>query len=348
MTTNAFQNPRLRQRGRASVDFLAGMAIASGPVRAEVDAAIAQRVADPADLPEDLDERLAHMDAALADVPGYTTQKLMGDWHGRMHGRISAEAFEEVQGDLAQAFADAEQGPATIRLNPDIAPPAYWDGVHFHRTTGGWEGHEHMGYIHGEIIHKKIVGRFFPGGIFQQRRNVAAMAPRDDYARILDMGCSSGHFTTALAEVYPEAAITGVDLSARMLEHAWRTANANGWAWDLSQQAAEDTDFADGVFDLVTSYIVLHEMPADAIERMFAEAFRLLEAGGDMLMSDVTRYADMDKLGVWKADRGAAFGGEPHWRESASLDLKAVAEKAGFVDVTTSGPYPYVIQGHKP
>lgn len=204
-----------------------------------------------------------------------------------------------------------------------------------------------MGYIHGEIIHKKIVGRFFPGGIFQQRRDVAAMAPRRDYARIIDMGCSSGHYTTALAEIYPEAQIFGVDLSARMLEHAWRTANANGWNWQLSQQAAEATDFADGAFDFVTSYIILHEMPSDAIHTLFAEAYRLLEPGGDMLMSDVTRYADMDKLAVWKADRGAKFGGEPHWRESASLNLADVARAAGFTDVTTTGPYPYVVQGHK-
>jgi ubiquinone/menaquinone biosynthesis C-methylase UbiE len=133
-----------------------------------------------------------------------------------------------------------------------------------------------------------------------------------------------------------------------MLEHAWRTANANGWAWQLSQQPAEATDFEDASFDLVASYIILHEMPADAIRKVFAEAFRLLEKGGDMIMSDVTRYADMDRLSVWKADRGAMFGGEPHWRESASLDLEEVARAAGFVDVTTRGPYPYVIQGRKP
>jgi len=347
MSTPAFQNPQLRQRGRASVDFLAQMAIASRPIGAEVDEAIAERVSDPQALPEDLDERLAHMEAQLADVPGYTVQKLMGDWHGRMHGRLSAQAFEEIEDDLAEAFAAAEKGPASLTLNPELDPPAYWDGVHFHRTTGGWEGHPHMGYIHGEIIHKKIVGRFFPGGIFQQRRDVAAMAPREDYARILDMGCSSGHYTTALAETYPSAQIYGVDLSARMLEHAWRTANANGWNWILSQQAAEATNFEDGAFNLVTSYIILHEMPAEAITRLFAEAYRLLEPGGDMLMSDVTRYADLDKLAVWKADRGAMFGGEPHWRESASLDLAQIARDAGFVDVATSGPYPYVIQGRK-
>jgi SAM-dependent methyltransferase len=347
MISNAFHNPQLRQRGRASIDYLAQLAIAARRMGAAVDKAITERVSDPEALPDDLDERLAYMDAALADVPEYAVQQLLGDWHARMHGRICVEAFEEIEEDLADTFAAVEQGPASLRLNPELDPPAYWKGVHFHRTTGGWEGHPHMGYIHGELIHKKIVGRFFPGGIFQQRRTVAAMAPRESYARILDMGCSSGHFTTALAQTYPSAQIYGVDLSARMLEHAWRTANAHGWNWILSQQPAEATDFEDGTFDLVASYILLHEMPAEAIVKLFAEAYRLLEPGGDLLMSDVTRYADLDKLAVWKADRDALFGGEPHWRESASLDLVAIAREAGFVDVTTSGPYPYVILGRK-
>jgi len=345
--TQTYQDPQLRQRGRASVDFLAQMAIASGAVRQGVETAIAERVPEPDALPDDLDERMAFMDHQLADVSAYTVQKLMGDWHGRMHGRIAAEAFEEVKGDLADMFKASENGPATIELNPDLVPPAYWDGVNFHRTHGGWDRHPEQGYVHGEIVHKKMVARFFPGGIFKQRADVAKMAPRESYDRILDMGCSSGHFTTGLQMAYPDAQISGVELAAPMLKHAWRTANANGWNWKLFQRAAEDTGFDAGSFDLVASYIVLHEMPEDAIRKLFAEALRLLAPGGDMLMSDVTRYADMDKLGVWKADRGAAFGGEPHWRESASLDLAEIAREAGFVDVTTSGPYPYVIQGHK-
>lgn len=345
--TKTYQDPELRQRGRASVDFLAQMAVASGGVRKGVDAAIAERVPDPAALPDDLDERLAHMDAMLADSGDYTVQQLLGDWHGRMHGRIAAEAFEEVEGDLTEAFAKAEEGPASLVLDPDLEPPAYWDGVSFHRS-GPWDGHREMGYVHGEIIHKKMVARFFPGGIFKQRAEVAKMAPRDDYKRILDMGCSSGHFTAGLQSAYPNAEIVGVELSAEMLRHAWRTANANGWSWKLYQKLAEDTGFEEGSFDLVTSYIILHEMPEEAIRKLFAEAFRLLEPGGDMLMSDVTRFADMDKLSVWKADRGAKFGGEPHWRESASLDLAEIAREAGFVDVKAEGTYPHVVQGRKP
>jgi SAM-dependent methyltransferase len=342
------QDPLLRQRGRASVDFLAQLAIASGGVRERVDQDIAAQHLKAASLPDDLDARSAQIEAQLATSHAYGLQRLLGDWHGRMHGQIAIEAFEEIEAELQPALDAASKGPATLELDPDFVPPAYWQDVHFHRTTGGWEGHRHMGYVHGEIIHKKMVARFFPGGIFKQRRDVAAMAPQDTYKHILDMGCSSGHFTTALAQVYPAAKIAGVDLSARMLEHAHRTANAHGWGWKLYQRAAEATGFADGAFDLVASYIVLHEMPKAAILAMLAESFRLLEPGGDLLISDVTRYADLDKLSVWKADRGARFGGEPHWRESASLDLATLARAAGFVDVSATGLYPYVLKARKP
>lgn len=342
------QQPELRQRGRASVDFLAQMAMASAPLKQQVEADIDQALSSDDDLPGDLDERNATMEAALADSGAFAVQQVMGDWHGRMHGIIAAEAFEEIEDELAPTLDSAMQGPATLELDFNMKAPEYWDGVHFHRTAGGWEGHPHMGYIHGEIIHKKMVARFFPGGIFKQRRDVAAMAPRDNYRNILDMGCSSGHFTTALQEIYPDAQITGVDLSARMLEHAYRTANSNGWNWKLYQRAAEDAGFADGSFDLVASYIILHEIPAEAVHAVFAEAFRVLQSGGDMIMSDVTRYADLDKLAVWKADRSALYGGEPHWRSSATLDFAEIAREVGFKGARGGGIYPHVVMGRKP
>ncbi|MBT0668214.1 class I SAM-dependent methyltransferase [Novosphingobium profundi] len=338
------------QRGRASVDFMIHLARGSQPLRGEVAREQAEMVPDPSVLPEDLDLRDRHLGQSCAASPAFRASQLLGEFHARMHGLVAREAFEEVREDLEPVIARyQEQGPTTLEPAPEGAEtPAYFEGVHFHRTAGGWEEHEMQGYIHGEIVHRKLVEALYPGGIFQQRRAVAAMAPRRAYERILDMGASTGHFTQALQETYPEAEITGVDLSLRVLEHAQRIGNAQGYAWKLYQRPAEDTGFAEASFDLVASYILLHEIPADVIRRVFAEAYRVLEPGGDMIMSDVTRYADMDKLAVWRADSGARLGGEPYWRESASLDLAEVAREAGFVDVTAQGIYPHVVIGRKP
>jgi SAM-dependent methyltransferase len=82
------------------------------------------------------------------------------------------------------------------------------------------------------------------------------------------------------------------------------------------------------------------------------EALRLLRPGGDLLFTDVTRYAALDRLGVFWAEYVAVNGGEPFWRDAASLDLAEAAREAGFVDVRSYGlhgrPYPWIVYGHKP
>lgn len=344
---------KLNQRSRASFDFLAAMGAAAGGVRKAVDADLAATGMGQGNLADDLDARAEQIGEALANSSAFAVQNAMGEWHARHHGAVAVAAFEAGKDAIIpKLLALDEAGPATLELDPAFSPPDYWDGVDVHRTAGGWDGHAFMGYVHGELIHRRMVDRLYPGGIFKQRRFVAGLAPRRDYTRILDVGCSTGHFTMALAQTFPEAELHGIDLSPRVLEHARRVANAQGLAWHLKQAAAESTGYPDGHFGLVASYIMLHEMPASAVRSAFKEAYRVLEPGGDLVFSDVTRYALLDKIGVWRADHGARFGGEPWWRESASLDLKAVAEEAGFVGVEAWGEppfnYPYVVRARKP
>jgi ubiquinone/menaquinone biosynthesis C-methylase UbiE len=231
--------------------------------------------------------------------------------------------------------------------------PDYAKGVEFHRTTGGWDGHPYQGFVHGEIIHRKYVAKNYPGDIFDQRRMVLGQLPRQDYKNIFEMGTSSGHFTVPLQETFPDAQITGCDMSATMMEQAQRAANERGWKWRLLQVPAEDTGLESESFDLVASFILMHEMPASAIRAIFEEAYRLLEPGGDMLMSDVRPFRDMDRLTEWRAYYVAVNGGEPHWLEAATIDLAATAEEVGFVNAR-SGPaieefrYPWVTVAHKP
>ncbi len=346
--------PTLNQAGRASLDFLAALGMGSQRVLAPLVAKdMAQNSIINEALPDDLDERITHVERAMSASNAFRVQQVLGEFHGRNSGPIAAQAFLEVRDDLKEAMNLYDHtGPVTLYADPDLVPPIYWQGVDFHRTTGGWDAFPDAGYVHGELIHKMLVEKLFPGGIFKQRRLVAGLAPRRDYQSILEMGCSTGHYTLALSETFPDAKITGVEVSISTLQHARRVGNANGYAWDLYQRPAEATGFDDASFDFVTSYILLHEMPEAAVRATFVEAFRVAKPGADMLMSDVTRFSALDKVGVFKADYGAKFGGEPYWRQSASLDLAALAQEAGFVDVVSQGvggaPYPWIVQGRKP
>ncbi|MBC7519511.1 MAG: class I SAM-dependent methyltransferase [Sandarakinorhabdus sp.] len=344
---------QLRQGGRAAMDFMVGMVGASRPLAARWGAALAKSGVTADTLPDDIDARHRVMNEALAGSDAFAVNNLVIEFASVEHGRVARDGFDEMADVLLPRLAQLEaKGPATLTIPNDFVEPDYYKGVWFHRTTGGWNGHPEMGFIHSELVHKTYVARMFGGDIFAQRRAVLGLLPRSDYTRILEMGTSSAHFTTALQETFPAAHITGVELALPMLKEALRVANANGWDWDLHQRAAEDTGFEGDRFDLVASYIILHEMPASAIRAAFAEAFRLLEPGGQMLMSDVTPYRMLDKLGAWRADASAKKGGEPYWREAATLDWSATAREVGFVDVNEGGlngaPYPWVITATKP
>lgn len=341
----------LRQRGRASVDFLADLGSFGGGLRPVVDQQMSERGLEPEAMAEDLDERLEQVERVMADSAPFFASTQLGEWLSGRHGDAATEAFEEIRDDVLPELERLQQGPATLERRIDDVPD-YFRGVEFHRTRGGWDGHPYQGFIHGELIHKKYVAKNYPGDIFGQRRRILEELPRSNYRKIFEMGTSSGHFTVPLQETFPDAELWGCDLSATMLEQAQRVANEHGWNWHLLQVPAEDTGLPDASFDLVASFILLHELPDAAIRAVFREAFRLLEPGGDLIMSDVRPFRDMDRLTEWRAYYLAVHGGEPYWRDAATIDLAALAEEVGFVDAKSYGleplRYPWVTVAHKP
>lgn len=99
--------------------------------------------------------------------------------------------------------------------------------------------------------------------------------PEKRYRRIVDLGCGTGDLTAALAERWPEAAVTGVDLSEDMLKPARARAVAGrleyvagdltGWA----PQEAVDLIVSNAAFQWVTDH-----------EALFAHVVSYLGAGG--------------------------------------------------------------------
>ncbi len=345
-------NVELAQRGRALIDFEVGVRRETARIQREAEGLLAERGVTAETLPDDMDARHDLIDSTLADHAPYRTAAFLGEWGATQHGLMCEEAFEEVREQIVPELERLAKGDTTITERPGFVPPRYWSDIWFHRTTGGWDASEYNGFIHGELVHKRYVSRIFPGDIYAQRRAVLDVLPRHDHRQILELGTSSGHYTVALAERFPDARITGIDPSPRMLEQARRVGNELGQAWELIVGVGEDTGLADASVDLVTSYAIHHELPPKIIAQWFVEAFRMLAPGGDLLMVDVPRYADLDKLAAWRFDRAAKWGGEPFWRAAAMVDLGEGARDAGFIDVRDHGigpaGNPYVVYGRKP
>ena len=143
-----------------------------------------------------------------------------------------------------------------------------------------------------------------------------AQHPNFQPRRILDLGCSVGHSTLPYADAYPNAEIQAVDVGAPMLRYAHARAEALGKAVHFSQQNAEQTNFADGSFDLIVSHILLHETSSKAIRNIMRECHRLLSPGGMMFHVEVPQYQGMDLYDQFILDWDTYNNNEPFWGRS--------------------------------
>jgi ubiquinone/menaquinone biosynthesis C-methylase UbiE len=140
--------------------------------------------------------------------------------------------------------------------------------------------------------------------------------------------------TFALQKVYPEAQVTGLDLSPYFLA----IANCNlrdrpspeakdkiKWV----HAAAESTGLPDASFDLVSIFLVCHELPQTATKEILREARRVLRPGGHIVIMDMNPqsqiYAKMPPyiLTLLKST-------EPYLDQYFALDIEGAIADAGF------------------
>lgn len=114
-------------------------------------------------------------------------------------------------------------------------------------------------------------------------RLATAARPRPD-DHILDVGCGTGYLTRILSPVVtPAGHVTGLDPSSAMIEHATGRAPAN-CTYVVGE--GQSLPFPDGSFDLVTSSLAIHHMPAEARPEALRQMFRVLRPGGRLLIAE--------------------------------------------------------------
>jgi SAM-dependent methyltransferase len=180
---------------------------------------------------------------------------------------------------LSELKAAEKKGPGTLELAPAMYIPDYAKHE-IHIQPGGYVGDPLAGYIY-----YYGVNNFYMGHNNQDERNMKlasiAPAPADGKVRrILDLGCSVGRTTVGLKERFPEAEVWGIDVGGPMVQYAHMRASDLGAEVHFRQMLAEKTDFPDGHFDMVFSYIILHEIPNKVNTQIMHEVSRLLRGGG--------------------------------------------------------------------
>ena len=139
--------------------------------------------------------------------------------------------------------------------------------------------------------------------------------------------------TLALQEIYPQAQVTGVDLSPYFLAVAQYRAQQHQKTINWLHSAAESTELADASFDLVSACLMFHELPQTAAKEIITEARRLLRKGGYLTIMDMNPrsqiYAKMPPyiLTLLKST-------EPYLDQYFALDLEQVLTEEGFATPT--------------
>ena len=244
---------------------------------------------------------------------------------------------------MAEMEATDHIGPGTLELNPDVPLPDHVKHE-IHIMPGGYVGDP----LGGHVYHYDT-NNFYGGGNFQDEIHIglanSVAVPEDGKVlRILDVGCTLGQMTVALKERFPDAEVWGIDAGGPMLRYGHMRAVDLGIDVNLAQRLAEDTKFNDGFFDIVTSYILHHEMPAEISKQAVREAYRILRPGGVFFPIDFYTGSNRpsplahQKFRHWWDHR---WNNEVWWQEYTTLDLPGSMREAGFA-VNEEGPRAWI------
>jgi ubiquinone/menaquinone biosynthesis C-methylase UbiE len=127
-------------------------------------------------------------------------------------------------------------------------------------------------------------GFMSPGGTDEVDGILAGLELRE--RSVLDIGCGLGGMDIHIANTYPVASVTGIDIEADLIEKCQRMARLSGVTDKVTFQQVEPGPFPfdDGCFDLVTSKdAIIHIADKSTLAR---DIHRVLAPGGIFAASD--------------------------------------------------------------
>jgi SAM-dependent methyltransferase len=241
------------------------------------------------------------------------------------------ESFGAREDELKRWLDDAEKrGPGSVTIDPNFVYPEYAT-VDIHIQPHGYTGHPLAGfyYDYGTSI---FFGGANAGDALHAKLAAKTATPADGrVTRILDIASSVGQMASEMKKRFTEAEVIGIDISAPMVRYAhWRALQQN-LDVHFAQMPAEDMSFPDRHFDVVTSYLLFHEIPLPVITRVLAEVHRVLRPGGTFVMWDFpSARPDDPGYGGLIGLMDATDNGEPYAHGFVNCDIERRIAEAGF------------------
>lgn len=285
----------------------------------------------------------------------------------RFYQRIVAEAVydrgipaaeeKRVEAEPLLKPAPATDVTGTLQLNPKLETPDYYANVEWHLMPGGWDGYDlsmvmfMSGVVPYIFRHGGYAAVEVDADIFAQRTAVLSQLPRSDYARIYEAGSGGTPTLGMLRQRFPDAELTGADLSASMQRTGHEMDKKLGLGVNLKQEDCRHTSEQDNYYDAVVCYATLHETPNEVCRDILKEMLRILAPGGDIVISDpaplraLTPYAAV--LSDWETNNRE----EPFFGASVRRNLPEILSELGYVDAEEyavgDGCYPWVTRAKK-
>jgi ubiquinone/menaquinone biosynthesis C-methylase UbiE len=244
--------------------------------------------------------------------------------------RGSQKMLWRAAGDAAESTPAVSTwtGPATLDIAAEMQLPDWYTDWDIHVQPGGVWSSDRAARVYE--LGAKLVMLGDNDDYKFHRSFVETGIPVRPYRRIVDLGCGFGKSTWPLKKAFPEAEVIGIDLAAPCLRLAVDRSNAQKLAIGFKQADAAATGLAGGGADLVTSTMLIHELPIDVLGEVLKESARLLAPGG------LLRFLDFQPTGDAFRDLAmhehGARNNEPFLPPMMDADIIAMTEAAGLIN----------------
>ncbi|MBN1329508.1 MAG: class I SAM-dependent methyltransferase [Candidatus Heimdallarchaeota archaeon] len=118
-----------------------------------------------------------------------------------------------------------------------------------------------------------------------KRKVLIENLPMKGNEHVLDICCANGKGTKIISSFFKEGIVYGIDLNPKMIframKYSTKRENIKFKVGDCS-----NIPFQDNSFEIVTSFLALHELPTNLLPKVILEIKRVLKSSGYLLVFD--------------------------------------------------------------